>query len=51
MDLTAQPERVDEMLALTNGHRGVPVIVVGQTVIRGYDRERISELLNLGAAR
>jgi glutaredoxin 3 len=37
-----------EVMNLT-GHRGVPVIVIGDQVIRGFQRRPLDELLGLGA--
>lgn len=37
------------MLQYTDGRRGVPVIVVGDEIMRGFDRGRVSELLGLTA--
>lgn len=34
-------------MEVTNGLRGVPVIVVGSEVVRGFDREKIAALLGL----
>lgn len=48
-DITADPEALAEMLGYTGGRRGVPVIVIGDEVLRGFDRGRISELLGLTA--
>jgi glutaredoxin len=39
------PEYLQEMLEVTGGLRGVPVIVIGDQVIRGFDREKIAQLL------
>lgn len=36
-------------MEVTRGLRGVPVIVIGNEVIRGFDRERIAALLGLNA--
>ena len=33
-----------------SGQMGVPVILVGDQLIVGYDEERLRELLNVGAA-
>lgn len=38
---------MDELLEWTGGLRGTPVIVVGDEVIRGFDRGRLSRALGL----
>lgn len=43
------PENLQEMLEVTGGLRGVPVIVIGNEVIRGFNRERVASLLGIGA--
>jgi hypothetical protein len=35
------------MLELTGGLRGVPVLVIGSEVIRGFNREKVAGLLGL----
>lgn len=47
-DITTDPAILEEMLQHTGGVRGVPVIVIGDQVIRGFDRGRVSELLGIG---
>ncbi len=47
-DVVALPEKREEMLDLT-GQLGVPVIVIGDEVLVGYDPARLSEKLGLGA--
>ncbi len=41
-DLGAQKEMIDK-----SGQMGVPVSIIGEEVIVGFDRERIAELLNI----
>lgn len=47
-DIVAEPRYIEELLARTEGVRGTPVIIVGDEVIRGFDRGRLSRLLGLG---
>lgn len=47
-DIVAEPGYIEELLARTEGVRGTPVIIVGDEVIRGFDRGRLSRLLGLG---
>jgi hypothetical protein len=35
------------MMEVTRGLRGVPVIVIGHEVVRGFNRERVAALLGL----
>lgn len=44
-DVVNSPENLQEMMAVTGGLRGVPVIVVGTEVVRGFDREKLSSLI------
>lgn len=46
-DVVNDPENLQEMLEVTGGLRGVPVILIGDEVIRGFHRERIAALLGL----
>lgn len=46
-DVTSDPNLLQEMLEVTGGLRGVPVIVIGDQVIRGFDKEKVSGLLGL----
>lgn len=48
-DVTTNPEHLQEMLEVTGGLRGVPVIVIDSDVVRGFNRERVVELLGLSA--
>lgn len=47
-DVVAAPSHMEELLRHTGGVRGTPVIMVGDQVIRGFDRGRLSRLLGLG---
>ncbi len=47
-DVVAHPEYLEELLALTNGAPGTPVIVINDIVYRGFDRGKITRALNLG---
>ena len=44
IDVSVNPEIVEEMVNLS-GQMGVPVIVVDDEVIIGFDRERLDSLL------
>lgn len=46
-DVTADPTLLQEMLELTGGLRGVPVLVIGSDVMRGFNREKVAGLLGL----
>ncbi len=45
--MTANPENLQEMMEVTGGLRGVPVIVIGEHVVRGFDQQKVSNLLGL----
>lgn len=45
-DVAADKEARQEMLSLT-GHTAVPALKIGDDVVVGFDRARISELLGL----
>ncbi len=45
IDVTADRSRVEEMVKIS-GQMGVPVIVVGDEVIIGFDQARLEELLS-----
>ncbi|HVB10762.1 MAG TPA: hypothetical protein VNM16_10410 [Bacillota bacterium] len=47
-DMVAEPRYMEELLVRTQGVWGTPVIVVGDEVIRGFDRGRLARLLGLG---
>lgn len=44
VDVSADPAKAKEMIQKT-GQRGVPVIDMGGTIIVGFDRNRIEEIL------
>ncbi len=46
-DVVADEGAIDELLKHTGGVRGTPVIVIGSTVLRGFNRGKVSELLGL----
>lgn len=46
-DVTADPENLQEMLTKTGGLRGVPVILVDNDVIRGFNRDLLKARLGL----
>jgi glutaredoxin 3 len=46
IDVAADPKAMEEMVAKT-GAMGTPVIIVGDDVVRGWDRGKVSRLLNL----
>ena len=45
VDVSIDAERREEMLGLTGGQMGVPVIVIDGEVVFGFDKGRIEELL------
>lgn len=45
-NLMGNPEKQKEMIELT-GQMGVPVIVIGDDIVIGFDKPRIAELLGL----
>ena len=45
-DVSADAEKREEMLGVTGGQMGVPVIVIDGEVVFGFDKDRIEELLN-----
>mgnify|MGYP001561269795 CR=1 FL=1 len=45
-DVSKDLERRQEMFSITN-QMGVPVIVIGDDVVIGFDREKLAELLGL----
>lgn len=47
--MVQNPENLQEMMEVTGGLRGVPVIVIGSEVIRGFDREKVAALLGAEA--
>ncbi|HVB10165.1 MAG TPA: glutaredoxin domain-containing protein [Bacillota bacterium] len=46
-DVAADPRNMQELLERTGGVRGTPVIIVGDEVMRGFDRGKLSRLLGL----
>jgi glutaredoxin 3 len=46
IDVVADPKAMEEMVEKT-GAMGTPVIIVGDEVVRGWDRGKISRILNL----
>lgn len=46
VDVSADPARAREMIQ-KSGQRGVPVIDIDGTIIVGFDRNRLDEILNL----
>jgi len=46
-DVVQNPENLQEMMESTRGLRGVPVILVGKQVVRGFNREKLAALLGL----
>ena len=45
-DVTEEPEKRQEMVE-KSGQMGVPVIFVGEEMVVGFDKDRLSELLNI----
>jgi glutaredoxin-like YruB-family protein len=45
-DVGSNPDKADEMIK-KSGQMGVPVIEVGESVIIGFDKEKINEALGL----
>lgn len=45
-NLVGNPEKQKEMIELT-GQMGVPVIVIGDDIVIGFNKPRIAELLGL----
>jgi glutaredoxin-like YruB-family protein len=45
-NLIGNPEKQKEMIELT-GQMGVPVIVIGDDIVIGFDKPRIADLLGL----
>jgi len=46
IDLSADPSKVQEMVE-RSGQMGVPVIDIDGTIVVGFDKEKISELLGI----
>lgn len=47
IDVSANQDKVQELLKLTDGQMGVPVIVVDGEVIFGFDKNKLEELLEI----
>lgn len=47
-DVTVDPAKREEMIELT-GSLGVPVIVIGDDVMLGFDREKVASKLGIEA--
>ncbi len=45
IDLSSNQEAVGEMVRLS-GQMGVPVVVIGEEVVVGFDKERLDELID-----
>lgn len=46
-NIVENPAYLEELLAHTGGVQGTPVIVIGDRVLRGFDRGLVSRLLGL----
>ncbi len=46
-DVLSNLEKRQEMIEKTGGMKGVPVIVIDEEVIIGFDQSRISQLLGI----
>lgn len=46
-DVVGNSDNLEEMLTLTQGLRGVPVLVIGPHIVRGFNREKVAALLGL----
>ena len=47
-DVTVDPQKREEMIQMT-GQLGVPVIVIGDSVMVGFDRAKIADKLGIAA--
>lgn len=47
-DITADPEALQELMERARGLRGVPVTIIGDEAVRGFDKAKIAALLGLG---
>lgn len=47
INLNDHPEKVPELIEKTNGRQGVPVIIIDDEVVIGFDKEKISRLLEI----
>lgn len=46
-DVVNNPDYIDEMMEITDGLRGVPLIVVGDKYVRGWDADKVAALVGL----
>lgn len=46
IDVAADPKAMEEMVEKT-GSMGTPVIIIGDEIVRGWDRGKVSRLLGL----
>lgn len=46
-DVVSHPENLQEMMEVTGGLRGVPVIVIGSEVMRGFNQQKVAALLGI----
>lgn len=46
IDVAANPDKAQEMIS-KSGQMGVPVILAGEEVIIGFDKDKIARLLNI----
>lgn len=46
IDVGSDPEKADEMIK-KSGQMGVPVIEIGDEIIVGFDKKKISQLLSI----
>jgi len=49
-DIERDPEKLDELLRLTNGRSGVPVVVVGNRWMQGWNQEQLDRMLREDSA-
>jgi len=45
IDVSASQESLDEMISVS-GQMGVPVVVIGDEVIRGFNKDKIESLIS-----
>jgi len=45
IDVSVSQESLDEMISVS-GQMGVPVVVIGDEVIRGFDKDKIESLIS-----
>ena len=46
VNVAGNQEKINELMKLTGGQMGVPVIVIGKDVVFCFDKHKIEELLN-----